>query len=90
MATPYKDMVADVWTYLGTQSAYTALGLNEHRGYTGEALAFDPSEGRFPDGALPAITAEPNEGVATQPGGADGGAGGIENGLEELVTMQLS
>lgn len=90
MATPYKDMEADVWSYLNSKSAYTALGLNEHRGYDGLTLAFDPAAGRFPDGALPAITAEPSEGVESQPWGSDGASGSIENGLEDVATMQLS
>ena len=90
MATPYKDMSSDLWPYLNAQSAYSALSLNEHRGYNGLTLAFDPAEGRFPDGALPAITVDPNEVVATQPWGGDGAAGGIENGLEDVVTLLFS
>ena len=90
MATPYKDMSSDLWTYLNAQSAYSALSLNEHRGYNGLPLAFDPAEGRFPDGALPAITVDPNEVVAPQPWGGDGAAGGIENGLEDVVTLVFS
>lgn len=90
MATPYKDMAADVWSFLNSKSTYTALGLTEHKGYDGDLLAFDAIEGQFPDGALPAIAADPSESIETQGFGATGAAGSIENGIEDRMTMELS
>ena len=58
MATPWKTLEADWWSFLTGEATYTALSLNEFRGYDGVVLPWDPDTRTFPEHALPAIWTE--------------------------------
>ena len=82
MATHWRDMEQQMHEYLARQSAFTDLGLNIYKGYDGNLLGFDEQSGMFPDGALPALTFDPDVAVETQ--------GYLENGWEDVVTLSAS
>ena len=82
MATHWRDLEKQLHEYLALQSAFTDLGLRIYKGYDGDLLGFDEQTGTFPDGAVPALTFDPDAAIETR--------GWLENGWEDSVTLSAS
>lgn len=55
MSDEITDMETALWAWLGSDPAYSALGLKEYRGYDGRLLPYSPEGTLFPSDALPAL-----------------------------------
>lgn len=58
MSTPFLDMEAALWAYLGSKADYVALELNEFRAHEGRPAPFDFSSNQWVASSLPALCSE--------------------------------